>query len=283
MSWLRIRPELSLDYPHSNITEIRKRGQDQGYEIETTFFGLYGVSSPLPGFYTDELFDDEWEEAQAGREFLDIIHYRLYPLLYRAWLKYRFYFNAVEKNDRSYWEILFSLIGLNEEFRGKFPNPGLLLKYTGIISQHPKSQLGLQTILSDVLNQIPIAIEPCVSRQVKINPRQQCLIGESNNQLGENSVVGEIVADSAGKFTIKLGPVEQPQFERIINDQTLLSKIHDLTGFFLLQPLLYDIELTLMKGAEKPIELGEVESSTLGKNTWLGHSDDERAYSLMLQ
>ena len=157
---LRVHPELSLDYPQSEITWIREREHGKGYEMETTFFGLYGVSSPLPGFYTEELFDDDWEEEQAARGFLDIIHYRLYPLLFQAWLKYRFNFNAVEQDNKAYWEIIYSLAGLSEEFRQKVPQPGRLLKYTGILSQQPKSQLGLQTILADIYPDIPISIEP---------------------------------------------------------------------------------------------------------------------------
>ena len=277
-----MHPELSLDYPQSDITWIREREAGKGYEIETTFFGLYGVSSPLPGFYTEELFDDEWEEEKAPRGFLDIIHYRLYPLLYQAWLKYRFNFNAIEQNNRDYWEIIFSLIGLSEEFRNKLPNPGKLLKYTGIISQHPKSQMGLQTILSDLYKHIPISIEPCVSRQVKIITHQKCMLGQQNNTLGQDSIVGEYVEDRSGKFRIKLGPVEQADFENLANDDSLTRTIKAITNLFLVQPLLYEIQLLLQQGGEQSVKIGDQGNARLGKNTWIGEAIDEQTFSLIL-
>jgi type VI secretion system protein ImpH len=279
---LRVHPELSLDYPQSDITWIQERENGQGYEIETTFFGLYGVSSPLPGFYTEELFDDDWDEQKAARGFLDIIHHRLYPMLYQAWLKYRFNFNAIEHNNSQYWEIIYSLIGLSEEFRNKLPNPGMLLKYTGIIGMHPKSQLGLQTILSDMFKHIPISIEPCVKRQVKIIPQQKCLLGQQNNTIGQDSVVGEFVADRSGKFRINLGPVDQTVFEELASDNTLVETIRSITSLFLIKPLLYDIQLLLLKGAEQPVQIGDEGNSSLGKNTWLGESSEEQAFSLIL-
>ena len=59
LSNIRFQPELSLDYPQSDISEIQKLDGDNQYQLTATFFGLYGVSSPLPGFYTEELLDDE--------------------------------------------------------------------------------------------------------------------------------------------------------------------------------------------------------------------------------
>ncbi len=282
LAGLRVHPELSLDYPQSDINWISERDRQRGYEIETTFFGLYGVSSPLPGFYTEELFDDDWEEEQAARGFLDIIHHRLYPLLYQAWLKYRFNFNAVERNRADYWEIIYSLIGLSEEFRGKVAQPGRLLKYAGILSQHPKSQLGLQAILADLFPNIPISIEPCVPREVKIVPEQRCHIGVRNSLLGEDSVLGEHVEDRSGKFRIQLGPVDQQRFNAIASDTTLLETIRSITSLFLVKPLLFDIQLLLERGADRPARLGDGDSAILGRNSWLGESINNEAYDLII-
>lgn len=250
--------------------------------METTFFGLYGVSSPLPGYYTEELFDDDWDEEQAARGFLDIIHYSLYPLLYKAWLKYRFNLNAVEQNNKEYWEIIFSLIGLSAEFRDQFSNPGELLKYTGIISQHPKSQLGLQTMLSDMLKDIPARVVPCISRQVKIMPQQQCKLGQSKLKLGEDVVIGEFVNDRSGKFRIQLGPVGLAQFQVLSSDATLLKRIRQIVNIFLVKPLLYDVELLLESGVEQSVRLDQDSHPRLGINTWVGSSSTQQQYSLIL-
>jgi len=283
---LRVHPELSLDYPQSSISWIRERestnGKPQGYEIETTFFGLYGVSSPLPGFYTEELFDDDWDEQQAARGFLDIIHYRLYPLLYQAWQKYRFNVNAIEQNKAEYWEILYSLVGLSREFRDALPSPGQLLKYAGILSHHPKSQLGLQTILNDLLPAVPVRIEPCIKRKVRIIERQRCHLGASNCRLGENAMVGKQVEDRSGKFNIEIGPLDQQAFNRISSDAATIDSIRAITRLFLVKPLLFDIVLILGRDNEQQTCLGNENSAILGKNTWMGDAAEGAEYRLVL-
>ena len=62
---------------------------DGRYRIEANFFGLYGVTSPLPTFYTEDLIDEMRQGHSAGRDFVDILHAALYPLLFRAWEKHR--------------------------------------------------------------------------------------------------------------------------------------------------------------------------------------------------
>jgi len=85
---LKIR-ELSLDYADSDINDVYVDNEGN-IELTTNFMGLYGISSPLPAYYTEELLDDQWDGDDAPRDFLDIIHQHLYPMLYSAWQKYRF-------------------------------------------------------------------------------------------------------------------------------------------------------------------------------------------------
>lgn len=269
-----------MEYPQTDISWVKERENGDGYEMETTFFGLYGVSSPLPGFYTEELFDDEWEDETSAKGFLDIIHYKLYPLLYQAWQKYRFNLNAIEHNDEHYWSILFSLIGLDKDVRHKIKNSGSLLKYAGILGMHPKSKMGLQQILSDMFKDIKISIEECTPRLIKIEAHQCCLLGQQNNQLGETSVLGEQIIDGMGQFSIKLGPVSQTQFNEIFNDKDLIKTIQSITHLFLVQPLLFNIDLTIERGEEENIALGN--DSMLGQNSWVGVQENMPSYSVRL-
>ena len=270
---LRIHPELNLNYPHSDISEIREIENGDGYEIISTFFGLYGVSSPLPGYFTEELLDEEWEERNASKEFLDIIHHHMYPLLYKAWLKYKFSHNAIEEENNRYWEIIYSVTGLSEEFRGDQKLAGQLLKYSGILCQQPKTQLGLKTILNDYFTDAEVDIFPCVHRKVPISDHQKCVIGNDNNTLGSGAVIGQQVDDRSGKFLIKIGPVNRSVFEKITNDDSTRAFVSAVTRLFLSQPLAYDIMLLLEPGAEKNILLGDAANSTLGRNAWIVNGD----------
>ncbi len=278
---LRIHPDLNLDYPQADIERIEE-SENGGYEMLTTFFGLYGVASPLPGYYTEELLDEEWDERSARRDFLDIIHQRLYPLLHRAWLKYRFADNAVEKNDPRYWDILFSLAGLPREFLRDRALSASLLKYAGIINQRPKTQLGLQTILRDFLAPTAVRIEPNIERTVSIAKQQRCQLGVDNHQLGRDCMLGEQLQDRSGKYRIHIGPLDHTQFRELVADSGTIKFFKAVCRIFLVQPLEVDIRLSLQAGAVQPLCLGEPGSGRLGQSSWLVHATSQQDFSVTL-
>ena len=239
------------------------------YQVTTSFFGLYGVSSPLPGFYTEELLDDEWDELGGRKAFFDIIHNHMYPLLYQAWLKYKYAHKQVEFEDARYAEIIFSLIGLGEAYRAKNEDYGYLLKYSGLLSQRSRSLTGLKTILKDHLGDLGLDIKPCVKRRVGIARQQRCFLGQQNTRLGGDAYIGKEVVDRGGKFSVEMGPVTAAQFKDIIQGRQLVDWIRKLLRLYLVQPLDYSITLLLEAGAETPVSLGDRASSVLGSNCWL--------------
>ena len=263
---LRIQPELNLDYPQSDIAEVSHDDATGNYQMTTTFFGLYGVSSPLPGFYTEELLDDEWDEYSARKDFFDVIHNHLYPLLYQAWLKYKLSHNLVEFGRHKYAEIIFSLIGLGEASRVEQKQYGYLLKYSGLISQRTRSLLGLKTLLQDIVGDIGLDIRPCVNRMVPIVKKQRCVVGNQNATLGFDACVGKQVTDRMGKFNIEIGPVNAEQFAAFSRGNETVQTMKALLKLYLVQPLEFSISLLLEPGTVKPACIGEWESSVLGTN-----------------
>jgi type VI secretion system protein ImpH len=266
---LRIQPELDLDYPQSDVASIRHDEKTGNYDLTVRFFGLYGVSSPLPGFYTEELLDDEWDQLGSRKAFFDVIHNHMYPLLYQAWLKYKFAHKVVEFEDARYEEIIFNLIGLGEAYRKQPGRYGYLLKYAGLLSQRSKSLTGLKTILRDHLGDIGIDIKPCVQRRVSIVRQQRCLLGRQHTTLGGDACIGKEVADRGGKFNVELGPLNAQQFSRMTTRGDTIDWIKNLLKLYLVQPLAYSITLLLEPGAERPASLGDAEGSVLGSNCWL--------------
>jgi len=82
---VRVRPELSLAFPASDVAGVEKDGDN--LRVTTTFLALYGASSPLPTFYTEDLMDEASNDESVCRDFLDIIHQRLYHLWFQCWSK----------------------------------------------------------------------------------------------------------------------------------------------------------------------------------------------------
>lgn len=197
-------------------------------------------------------------------------------------MKYRFSHNAIETSGERYWEIIYSILGLPEEFREYGDLSGSFLKYTGIINQRPKTQIGLNTILTDYLKPMQVEVEPCVLRNVVIQKQQRCKLSLVNNTLGLNSVIGEQISDRSGKYNIRIGPLSIEQFQQLLNDKKYLKFIQTISRLFLVQPLQCDIVIELKKGSAQPVCLGEKEHSILGQSTWLVNEHNEESFSVIL-
>ncbi len=265
-----IRPELSLDYPMTEITGL-EQGENGTLSLVTSFMGLYGVSSPLPLFYTEDLLDEAWDEESAGRDFLDIIHHHLYPLLYRAWLKYRLAQQMVEEDDSDYWQVLFSLLGLGDDtLLQKTEQPRGLLPYLGLLAQRPRSLSGLEALLRAVFSNDDLHVVPCVERQVSIPREQKAHLGE-NTLLGE-AVLGERVVDRMGKCAVHIEINESALFQQWLRHREQRDKLIFLIQFYLDTPLTIDLVLTLRQTADVRSCLGAMAWASLGEDVWLGDS-----------
>ncbi len=266
---LTIKPELSLDYPEHDITSLEQN--DEGdFTLTTTFMGLYGISSPLPAFYTEELLDEEWDDGTVAKDFLDIIHRHTYPLLYEAWQKYRFGHQAVEQFDNRYWDILYSLVGLaDSEFRLLTDSPERFLPYLGLLGQRQKSALGLTTILRNVIGTDNVTIEPCVTRFVNIPAPQRMQLGSQHSELGSDTVLGGTIRDRLGQANIQISGITGETFQKFLNDREYTDFLWLTIDFYLVQPFDINFELVLQPGAIQPIGLGNRTWGSLGRDTWL--------------
>ena len=283
---LRIRPELSLDHPISDVAKIRQT-EDGRHEILTTFLGLYGVSSPLPSYYTEQLLNSEDDfdalTGSAARGFMDIVHFHLYPLFYQLWLKYRFSHNAFELKDGRYWDILFSLVGLSDEdFRDSIGERDQILRYVGLFSQRQKSATGLKTLVKGYLQTDDVEIIPCVEREVSIPEFQYTKLGESCGVLGQSATIGRFIKDSTGKFVIKVGSDSIQHFTEFVHEEGIATRLKNLVNFYLAQPLEVEIILVLKGDYDIHASIGGEVGSSLGQDTWLGGAQTETAVSVTL-
>src|SRR5690606_24804533 len=55
---IRVRPNLTLDFPGTDLNSIEQLGPNR-YRLTANFLGLYGVTSPLPNFITEDLLDEQ--------------------------------------------------------------------------------------------------------------------------------------------------------------------------------------------------------------------------------
>ena len=272
---IRIRPELSLDFPGTDLSRV-EAGNDDGarFRVTANFFGLYGSSSPLPTFYTEDLLQERNEERSITRDFLDIINTPLYQLLFRAWGKYQFLYQIDEEKDRRTLERLYCLLGLeNEFFRRRLADPFRMLRYLGLATQLPRSCEGLRAMLCDSLCLEQVEVIGCIEQMAPVPSSQRLVLGRPDNVLGENTVLGELVPDRMGRFRIRIEPADADLLHEFLPDGEAFRKIEEVVDFYLDQPLEWEVEIVLASGQVQSPTLGQERWARLGWNTWLVAGD----------
>lgn len=266
---IHVRPNLSLAFPETDIDCIQQL-EDASYRVTANFMGLYGVSSPLPTFYTEDLLEEFRQDRHAQRDLFDLINRTIYPLLVKVWLKSKPQISFLEMNQRSYIGIFFSFIGLNHPERFKH-QPGIesLIRFAGIYSMFPRSALGLKTILSGVFKTVQVEVVQCPLKIVNMPYEQRCLLGSQGATLGEDSHIGCQILDRSNNLTIELTDVSEALFRLFMPGQLEYRRLNFLVRYYLVDPLNVTLRLVLAKGAAKGSALGISSWSALGLDSWL--------------
>ena len=249
-----VRPELGLGYAESDISEVKLLDKQRGYEVVSQLAGLYGVASPLPDFYTEELLDNEWDDLNAPREFLDLLHKQLFPKLYSAWRLYKLNFNTIEKEESSYWQLLYSLLGDTDDNADDCIKK-LKLRYFNLFSNKERSTDGLLVIIKDLLDFDNVHIEEFCQRTVKIPQALLCQLGQRNHKLGEAHIGCEIW-DQNHAIKIKTGDMPENQYLALIEDKKKFNQLSSLIKSYIRKPLQVDIEFDVIP-QQPQVQLGE--------------------------
>jgi len=269
---IRIRPELSLRFPGTDITGIEQSEDDNiQFLITATFLGLYGSSSPLPTFYTEDLIEERNEGKSIKRDFFDIINYEIYPLFYRIWSKHRLFYKICEENDETIVNLIYCLLGLeNKALRSQIYNKNKYFRYIGLSMQFPRSAEGLKSILEDYFNLADqITINQCVLRRVTIPEDQHAFLGKSSCTLGDDSVIGKTINDMSGKFQIKISDTDAGTLHSLLPHKHTFLEFKQLINFYVNQPLEWELVIEIIDKEVETTQPGNEKWSHLGWNTWL--------------
>lgn len=266
---VEVIPRLSLGFPAADVAGVERVGD--GYRVIATFLGLYGQATPLPAFYTEELLDEEATDSSAGRDFLDIVNRHIYGIFANVARKYRLFLQVDEQRSDAVTERLHALGGYGEEtLRAQLPDPRSLLRYTGLFAQHPRSALGLRTLLTDALD-APVEVISAVPRIVTVPPEERSRLGTIGT-LGEDAFVGSEIPDRSGMFRIEVGPLRRDRFAELLPGTPERKRLDLLVALYITDPLAYEIELILAPGEAPPAMLGS--GIRLGWDVWMTSGAD---------
>jgi len=265
---LRFRPEPSLGFPAGAIERVEF--SEGRFRIEANFMGLYGVDSPLPTHWAEDILH-EYETDSTVRDFLDIFHHRIYSLLYRLWAKYRFAVQIRGDGADALTDRLLCLVGLgSKETREASGLPAVrLLRYAGLLIQHPRSALGLEVLVSDWFGGLSATVNPAIGRWVSLEADDKLRLGQRNNVLGRDAPIGERLYDVGGCFNLTLGSVGWEMYQGFLPDGAHHETLRRLINHYNTDPLAADLTLQ-PRGEEVPeLVLDSNSPPRLGWTTWL--------------
>lgn len=130
---LRFSADASLAFPCSDISAL-KRDTSGAFRMTTTFMGLQGSQSPLPGYYLDHLARKAVHEQSPVGDFLDMFSHRLTQFVWHIWRKYRYHISFRNGGVDAFSQRMYSLVGLgHRQLRDKLAiNHSKMLAYSGI-------------------------------------------------------------------------------------------------------------------------------------------------------
>jgi len=269
---ISVRPNLSLGYANTDIETIER--SEHGYEIISNLAGLYGISSPLPGFYTEELLDNEWEGIDGPREFLDLVQNQLLSKLYDAWLLHKLGHNTVENKQQAYWNLIGALT--NNDAIKEDPNSELgqiKLMFGGLFTLYSRSSVALKVLLKSILAVDDIEVREFEQSRSTIPESSRFKLGERNNILGDDAHVGSTIADRNGTVVIGVGPITEQQYTDIFKDESKLALYGRLIKDLVVVPLVLKFEVKVLPDNPGMV-LGD-RWNTLGETSYLAGVNQE--------
>jgi len=281
---LRFRPNTSLSFPATDVAEATpgESTAERPYRVNltTNFLGLYGSTSPLPSFYSEQILWQD-QEDNSVRGLLDLFHHRLISLFYRCWAKYRPAVQFEYRGDDRHTPRLFSLIGLGtQESReeAELPDTLSLLRYVGLLNQQPHSATALEAILTDYFAGVPVRLEQCTPRWVRIVERQRARLGQANCRLASDCSIGSRALGRRGSFRVWLGPLPWARYLEFLPDQEDTRVLGRLIRLFAPDHLDYELGLRVKKVPRLKLATRGAAASRarLGYTTWL-HSKAPKA------
>lgn len=273
---LRFRPDLSMAFPLSDVAAVEaippEEDRPSRIRITTGFLGLYGSTSPLPIFYTEEMFRRDADDDPV-RHFVDLFQHRLIALFYRCWLKYRYPLQFEDEGRDIFSMRMFSFLGWGVAERAQREGlpAALLIRYAGLFTQKPRSAAALEGLISDVLGGLPSRVVQWAAQWVHIPLEQRIRLGQACGKLGADASLGEKVLSRTTRFRVVLGPMRYSLFVQLLPQERLFRMLQVMIGLFLTDPLEVDTELRVC-GEEIPptqLQFQENGGSRLGWTTWL--------------
>lgn len=264
------RAHPSMGFPAGDVAALRPGDAGWPAEMEVSFLGLYGPSSPLPPGWTERITQDE-PGARNLRDLLDLFTHPLVGLLFRAWQASR---------PEMLWRDDASDIGSVAALALAGVMPGApaglpvarLLPIAGTLAAYARGASTLETAVSLAFD-APAQIEEWVHQHIAVPAAQLALLGGPGARLGD-AVAGERVPDVSGLVRLRIGPLDLDTFVALLPGGARRGELAALLRVVIADPVQVEVDLVLAAGESLGATLG---ATRLGLTTWIGDPGQELA------
>lgn len=278
----RFKNRLSLEFPPSALydAKIVTSENDKFFEFIINFMGLIGPQGVMPRHYTEELLA-RWvqKKDRTTVDFLDIFTHRSVYYFYQAWKKNNFWIHSEEKNSNNHYDrFLLDFVGMgNKGLQNRLVKnkqgvrDQVLAYYSGILSQQPRSAIGLQNILEDLF-ETNVDVIQCYGKWFSTPKKNLTKLGQDNNKLGETCLLGTAFWDMQTTVKVCIGPLPFNRFIHFLPGSHIYKALCQFIRFYLGTNTDFQIEIKLKK-FENPdcvLDSGNKNGVKLGWTSWIG-------------
>ena len=273
-SGLRFRPYEHYVFPSRDIQAFEWNEGTATFVL--TFMGLYGIDSPLPRLYHEQVALQQSVHGPGSvplQNFLDMFDNRFYWLYYQAWKKYRFHMLARQGARNKVMERIFTFCGLPHRLRHDELGIPVFkwLRVSSILSHRVRSRSGLRLYLNEFFPHVGVRVHEFMPSRVRLGetPRLGRRAGKSAFRLSRYSVIGRTKRDLMGRLRIDLGPIDFDDYLGFVPGSRNLSLLRDLLEIYLNDGLEYDVRFVIRSNSIRRLPLND-RRSRLGISRWLG-------------
>ncbi|SET61595.1 type VI secretion system baseplate subunit TssG [Thorsellia anophelis] len=203
---LRFRPHPGMGFPASELKSITvdEYFPEQAPSVMTTFLGLYGVDSPLPTNYVDDIAQGR-EGTDAVKGFLDIFNHRITTHYYRIWKKYNYPATFEHGGEDATSQCLLGLIGLGiDGSASRLGTPlSRYLALLGPMRLPTRTAEGLHALVKLLAPNTATRITPHYPVRIVLDEPVQLKRGASVN-LASRAVLGKTGVDCNSELKLEL-------------------------------------------------------------------------------
>lgn len=200
---VRFVPDPGMGFPAGELRGLEQQPQ-QPATVRTRLLGLYGVDSPLPTAYLDDIAQGrEGHEAVEG--FLDIFNHRMFTQFYRIWRKYSYPASFQSGGIDATSQCLLGLIGLGIPGTARHVATPMsrFLALLGVMRLPTRNAEGIQAVVRLLAPNTQVRVHAHYGRKVRL-ARPASLCAAQPTSLSQGTPLGPVGKDVNSMLEIAL-------------------------------------------------------------------------------